>query len=855
MSKPRDYDKIHLQNLSVIKRKIESIFKKAAEEAAKIGVSIRQPLKDNRIFSFDDYPETQKHVDKLLKSLHESMEITIVNGVRSSWTLSNNKNSALASRVFGKHVKDLSKEQYRRYFSTNGAALDAFLKRKEKGLNLSDRVWKYTGAFKNEIELGLDLGIRSGESAAKMTRSLTQYLQYPDKLFRRVRDEHGILQLSKAAKAFHPGTGVYRSSYKNALRLAATETNIAYRTSDYLRWQQMDFVVGIEIRMSNNHPIEDICDELAGRYPKDFKFTGWHPFCRCHVVPVLKTEEEMDKDTQRILDGKEPLPGSINGVKDVPSAFGEWITNNSERIKAAEAKGTVPYFITDNPKYTDPNLKARKAVDTAIKPQTEHVPLEVISQYGMDSLKPLSDEAKLNSIIDMTGVTKEEAARYLDAVKSFSHGWDYEIREYQRTGNVQSLKNGHTIEEVKAKAKTLEEFLSKSPQWVAPAYRGIGVTEEEYNAILSQLKNGTFDMRGAASWTSEIKDAKRYAYDSRWDKPRLVVFECESNGRATSIRHLSIHPDENEVLVSNGTKYRIIGEPIEDKIYGRTPVMRIKVEAIDGVLAQVPQKKTPLHIVDEHHTHKVSLNHKGTVGNIIADEYLGQRYVDKGKDYIISKRFAGLRTHDEVASTLSDYLGKRLGRDVDIIVAPEFIDLKTAKAYATEIERLSRQYKLRQGRLMSIRLGYHTPDPNEYGMVHYNPKESDKKTLYLNKAFDIKYSDKAIKSSRCDDKYLERATATHEFGHLLYQFRDIVPGQDILFESKVQEVYDNYRKEVNSLIRKRDMDKLAELYLGNYADTGIGEFLAEAFQEYKNCRHPSKYATEIGNLIDRWFKR
>lgn len=408
MSKPRDYDKIHLQNLSVIKRKIESIFKKAAEEAAKIGVSIRQPLKDNRIFSFDDYPETQKHVDKLLKSLHESMEITIVNGVRSSWTLSNNKNSALASRVFGKHVKDLSKEQYRRYFSTNGAALDAFLKRKEKGLNLSDRVWKYTGAFKNEIELGLDLGIRSGESAAKMTRSLTQYLQYPDKLFRRVRDEHGILQLSKAAKAFHPGTGVYRSSYKNALRLAVTETNIAYRTSDYLRWQQMDFVVGIEIRMSNNHPIEDICDELAGRYPKDFKFTGWHPFCRCHVVPVLKTEEEMDKDTQRILDGEESLPGSINGVKDVPSAFGEWITNNSERIKAAEAKGTVPYFIADNAKYTEPNLKPN--IETSYANQQERIAKQELKR----ALKAEDDKMDLTKILGT--VTDEEQQLVADFI-------------------------------------------------------------------------------------------------------------------------------------------------------------------------------------------------------------------------------------------------------------------------------------------------------------------------------------------------------------------------------------------------------------------------------------------------------
>ena len=52
--------------------------------------------------------------------------------------------------------------------------------------------------------MGLDLGIRSGKSAAAMTRDLRQYLQHPDKLFRRVRDEHGLLKLSQVAKDFHP---------------------------------------------------------------------------------------------------------------------------------------------------------------------------------------------------------------------------------------------------------------------------------------------------------------------------------------------------------------------------------------------------------------------------------------------------------------------------------------------------------------------------------------------------------------------------------------------------------------------------------------------------------------------------
>ena len=59
------------------------------------------------------------------------------------------------------------------------------------------------------------------------------------------------------------------------------------------RWQQMDFVVGQEIHLSGNHTckgkdgkphkFEDMCDKLAGKYPKDFKFTSWHPHCRCYA--------------------------------------------------------------------------------------------------------------------------------------------------------------------------------------------------------------------------------------------------------------------------------------------------------------------------------------------------------------------------------------------------------------------------------------------------------------------------------------------------------------------------------------------------------------------------------------------
>lgn len=357
MAKRNKYDRQHLRNLSAYEQRVENLYWDAVGEAARIGAAIGS-VKGNGIFRFSDYPTVRQRVERLFETLKSRVLAAVVNGICAEWTLSNNKNNELSRMVFGDNVGRLSQAQYRRHFSTNDSARQAFLERKVSGLNLSDRVWRYTNQFKGEIELGLDIGIRNGRSADDLSRDLREFLRYPDKLFRRVRDEHGILQLSKRAAEFHPDAGVYRSSYRNARRLASTEANIAYRTSDHTRWQQMDFVVGIEVRLSNNHTclggdgkphqFKDICDKLAGKYPKDFKFTGWHPHCRCHAIPILKTQEEMAEDTRRILNGEPTDSNSENRVDSVPEEFNTWVADNKERAKGWSS---MPYFIRDNPQY------------------------------------------------------------------------------------------------------------------------------------------------------------------------------------------------------------------------------------------------------------------------------------------------------------------------------------------------------------------------------------------------------------------------------------------------------------------------------------------------------------------------
>jgi len=138
----------------------------------------------------------------------------------------------------------------------------------------------------------------------------------------------------------------------NARRLAGTEINMAYRTSDFTRRNQLDFIVGIEVHLSNNHNCKgipngqfyDICDEIQGKYPKTFKFVGWHPNCRCYTTTILKTDEEIMQDLKRRKQGKPPVK-SVNEVNDVPEGFKNWVADNQERIASAKS---LPYFLKDN---------------------------------------------------------------------------------------------------------------------------------------------------------------------------------------------------------------------------------------------------------------------------------------------------------------------------------------------------------------------------------------------------------------------------------------------------------------------------------------------------------------------------
>lgn len=468
-------------------------------------------LEDGKPFSFAEYGYSEE-VTPILRNMYSRTYQVIRGGVQKEWLQSNEHNDELVKSVFGEH--SIEDHHFARYFLRNKEAMDAFFARKtgEEGLNLSQKVWKYNGMFKEELENALDLAIGEGTPANRLATKIKGYLQEPDKFYRRFRvkigeDENGnpiygriwkrriwdkesesYKWVNDDPKKYHPGQGVYRSSYRNAQRLARTETNIAYREADFTRWQQLDFVVGVEIKLSNNHPVLDICDDLKGVYPKGFKWVGWHPNCRCYMVPVLAKDEELDQMLDKILNGEDPGSVVTDSPKDLPDQFQTWVKENEERYAKAEAKGTLPYFIRDN-------KKAVEQILNPLTPEQKHHQ-ELVQKYGESAVQSLYDAFEAFK----TKISSGDLAYQIKKLK-FEAQWvadknkfptspemvkmlEAELKKVQAQYDQQlAIAEANTILGYKSKSKNLNAILGDLNSAIAD-----GKTASEINALTAQAK-------------------------------------------------------------------------------------------------------------------------------------------------------------------------------------------------------------------------------------------------------------------------------------------------------------------------------------------------------------------------------
>lgn len=342
------YDKQHIQKIAAQQAVIANIFNQFIlsvspylhkwSDAGKNNVWIR----NQRI---------ESAVDRELLNLESMLYANISAFQKDGWERAERKNDDFISQfIKGMSISSATKDGM---FAHSLSAFEALKNDIDaNGFKLSDRVWNITQQTKSQLEFYLDSGVVAGRNANGISSDIRQILQNPQKRFRRIRNEKGELVLSQPMKNYHPGQGVYRSAYKNALRTSATTTNIAYRSADYERWSKQDFILGIEIhRSANNRGPCKICDAMVGKYPKTFKFTGFHPFCICFATPITMEPEDF---ADFLLNETVPQGQTIT---DIPQAAKDFVSENKDGLQSA-------FWYKDN--FTNDGRLQRKIVSQPI---------------------------------------------------------------------------------------------------------------------------------------------------------------------------------------------------------------------------------------------------------------------------------------------------------------------------------------------------------------------------------------------------------------------------------------------------------------------------------------------------------
>lgn len=288
------------KELARILREVQKTLLKSYYATVELPSVRREIGNKNEDFFFRNHASASKEVRRMVDDIAGRVDKLILSGVEKTWKKGTSGMEGVSKRAFTSTKKGseaLNILQQGATQSSRSKAAAAFYNAKREGFTISDRVWNLSRNATREMEVIIQNGIKEGLSADEIQKSIRGYLREPDKLFKRVRNARtGELELSKAAQEYKPGRGVYRSAYKNAMRLARTELKAANCEAVWQAMQTDPSITGYRVVLSNNHthevkgkkePLKDICDELQGEYPKSFKFTGWHPQCYSSDTDVL----------------------------------------------------------------------------------------------------------------------------------------------------------------------------------------------------------------------------------------------------------------------------------------------------------------------------------------------------------------------------------------------------------------------------------------------------------------------------------------------------------------------------------------------------------------------------------------
>ena len=500
------YDKQHIQKIAAQQAVIANIFNQFILSVSPYLRKWSDAGKNNVWISNQGI---ESAVDRELLNLESMLYANISAFQKDGWERAERKNDDFISQfIKGMSISSATKDGM---FTHSLSAFEALKNDIDaNGFKLSDRVWNITQQTKSQLEFYLDSGVVAGRNSNGISSDIRQILQNPQKRFRRIRNEKGELVLSQPMKDYHPGQGVYRSAYKNALRTSATTTNTAYRSADYERWSKQDFILGIEIhRSANNRGPCKICDAMVGKYPKTFKFTGFHPFCICFATPITMEPENFADFLLNDTVPKEQV------ITDIPQGAKDFVIENKDGLQSA-------FWYKDN--FTNDGGLQREIVSQPITNEVIKVskPKRIKTDSEIANIKQKWNERKLynkitnteneirlnksfetgvlfdrngNVVIDKRGAkysvafTDEECAKMKDCVFTHNHprGWQEPEKSLGRIGNSFSpadmyLAIAHNVSEMRAVTPNYT-FAMKRPE------EGWGITISKFEKLVNRENN------------------------------------------------------------------------------------------------------------------------------------------------------------------------------------------------------------------------------------------------------------------------------------------------------------------------------------------------------------------------------
>jgi len=251
--------------------------------------SIRGVLRELR-------PRLQSQIKgAMTQSVNFGMQTQIYGLSNASVSLPPHAQLAIGSSFIGADGKirtyDVKRELYKNstWARVNTDAMDALMRTQYGQITLSQRVWDISWDAEKRIRNRVNTAVLLGESPNKLASDTKLFLRNPYARFHRVRKD-GRLVLSKPARAYHPGRGVYRSAYQNARRVARTEMARAYNEGTVRYVKRKKWLKGFISHVGSDNPAEYDASVDGKFFPKDSPpMIPYHPNCMCYATPVFVT--------------------------------------------------------------------------------------------------------------------------------------------------------------------------------------------------------------------------------------------------------------------------------------------------------------------------------------------------------------------------------------------------------------------------------------------------------------------------------------------------------------------------------------------------------------------------------------